>query len=62
MAERKPVGVGNSMVSLIDGSDERPALPPRTGTGLSARGRSLMDDESEEMENLKGWEVLRPVR
>jgi hypothetical protein len=62
MAERKAVGVDNSMASLIDGSDERPALPPRTGTGLSVRGRSLMDDESEEMENLKGWEVLRPVR
>lgn len=62
MAERKPVGVGNGVGGLIDTSDERPALPPRTGTGLSARGRSLMDEEPEDMENLKGWEVLKPVR
>ena len=60
---RKPVNDGN----LIDDSMEKPALPPRTGTGLSIRsregtGRSLMDEEPEDMENLKGWEVLRPVR
>ncbi|KAJ4344445.1 Inositol-1,4,5-trisphosphate 5-phosphatase 1 [Didymosphaeria variabile] len=61
MAERRPVGMGNGVGSLIDASDERPALPPRTGTGLSARGRNLMDEEPEDM-NLKGWEVLRPAR
>ena len=64
---RKPVQ------NLIDG-DEKPPLPPRTGTGLSSasngsnggRGgigsRNLMDDEPEEMQSLKDWEVLRPVR
>ncbi|KAL5405861.1 hypothetical protein PMIN03_008177 [Paraphaeosphaeria minitans] len=62
MAERKPVGAGSGVGNLIDAGDERPALPPRTGTGLSARGRSLMDEEPEDRENLKGWEVLRPVR
>lgn len=58
--------------NLIDG-DERPPLPPRTGTGLSAGstgsngrgrmggGRSLMDEEPEEMAGLRDWEVLRPV-
>lgn len=60
VAERKPVGSG-AVGNLIDASEERPALPPRTGTGLG-RGRSLMDEEPEEMESLKGWEVLRPVR
>jgi hypothetical protein len=62
-ATRKPVP------NLIDG-DERPALPPRTGTGLSAAsngsgrggGRNLMDDEPEELRNLDGWEVLKPLR
>lgn len=62
VADRKPVGAGNSVGSLIDAGDERPALPPRTGTGLSARGRSLMDEEPEDMESLKSWEVLRPAR
>jgi hypothetical protein len=51
--------------SLMD--DEKPPLPPRTGTGLSAdsQGRrqpNLLDDEPEDMEALRGWEVLRPVR
>lgn len=62
MADRKPVGTGHGVGSLIDTTDDRPALPPRTGTGLSGRGRSLMDEEPEEMESLKGWEVLRPTR
>lgn len=64
--ERKPV----APASLIDTSEDKPPLPPRTGTGLSAasngsaagRGRSLMDEEPEDMESLRGWEVLRPVR
>lgn len=55
-------------------SEDKPPLPPRTGTGLSsisnessreqsvAPTRNLMDDEPEEMHNLKDWEVLRPVR
>ncbi|KAF2176670.1 hypothetical protein K469DRAFT_645357 [Zopfia rhizophila CBS 207.26] len=64
--------------------EQRPPLPPRTGTGLSSAsggseggkgfgkkggrgGRggkgSLMDEEpAEELEALRGWEVLRPVR
>lgn len=62
MAERKAVGVGNDVGSLIDTSDERPALPPRTGTGSSVRGNSLMDEEPEDMENLRGWEVLKPIK
>jgi hypothetical protein len=62
-ASRKPVNGGN----LIDPTEDRPPLPPRTGTGLSmgsreGRGRSLMDEEPEDMESLKGWEVLKPVR
>lgn len=60
---RKPVP------NLID-DDIKPALPPRTGTGLSAmsngssrNGRpSLMDDEPEEVKNIDGWEVLKPMR
>ncbi|KAF2645442.1 hypothetical protein P280DRAFT_120000 [Massarina eburnea CBS 473.64] len=53
--------------NLIDATEEKPTLPPRTGTGFSGgsnggRARSLMDDEPDEMDNLKGWEVLRPVR
>lgn len=60
LAARKPVP------NLIDGDDERPpALPPRTGTGLSAgsngRARNLLDDdEPGDMKGLDGWEVLRP--
>ena len=68
MASRSP-----APTNLIDGdgSEDAPPLPPRTGTGSSvqkARGVSptrvnLLDDEpSEELEALKGWEVLRPVR
>jgi hypothetical protein len=62
-ANRKPVHSEN----LVDNLEDRPPLPPRTGTGLSTgsregRGRNLMDEEPEDMENLKGWEVLRPVR
>jgi hypothetical protein len=59
---RKPVQ------NLIDDDFEKPALPPRTGTGGSSRiggrgGRSLMDDEPEDMRNMGGdWEVLRPAR
>ncbi|KAF2109040.1 SacI homology domain-containing protein [Lophiotrema nucula] len=60
-------------VSLIDDNEDRPPLPPRTNTDMSTRsggggrGRNtranLLDDEpSEELEALKGWEVLRPVR
>lgn len=61
---RKPVQ------DLLDG-DVKPALPPRTGTGLSSvsngsRGaggsKNLMDDEPEELQSLKDWEVLRPGR
>ena len=53
---RKPVP------NLIDGDERPPALPPRTGTGLSAgsgRGRNLLDDEPD-IKGLDGWEVLRP--
>jgi hypothetical protein len=54
---RKPVQ------NLIDG-DEKPALPPRTGINGSGRvgGRNLMDDEPEDLQNLREWEVLRPAR
>ncbi|KAF1992884.1 hypothetical protein P154DRAFT_478416 [Amniculicola lignicola CBS 123094] len=52
-----PVG-GN----LIDMNAEKPPLPPRTGTGLRRGGASLMDDEPEDLESLRGWEVLRPAR
>lgn len=61
-----------SSANLIDGPDDRPPLPPRTGTGLSTASREsggrggrvnlLDDDPNEELEALKGWEVLRPVR
>lgn len=50
--------------NLIDGDDRPPALPPRTGTGLSAtsgRSRNLLDDEGD-LRGLDGWEVLRPDR
>lgn len=58
-----PPGSSNGFGSLIDTSEGiKPALPPRTNTGMSGRARSLMDEEPEDMENLKGWEVLRPVR
>lgn len=55
---RKPVP------NLIDADDKPPALPPRTGTGLSAesgRGGNLLDDEGD-VRGLDGWEVLRPER
>ncbi|ORY00017.1 SacI homology domain-domain-containing protein [Clohesyomyces aquaticus] len=55
-----------------DAGGDRPPLPPRTGTGLSTAsggrrggggGANLMDEEGgEEIEALRGWEVLRPVR
>jgi hypothetical protein len=43
---------------------EGPPLPPRRGTGLERNGgRGLMDERDEEgLEELRGWEVLRPVR
>ena len=53
--------------NLIDGDEKPPALPPRTGTGLSGGGRSvggarnLLDDEGD-MKVMDGWEVLRPDR
>lgn len=61
------------MQNLIDGEgDDRPPLPPRTGTGLSTGSngsgrvgggnggrRNLLDEEPDEMGQ---WEVLRPVR
>jgi inositol-1,4,5-trisphosphate 5-phosphatase len=57
---RKPIQ------NLIDGDDDKPALPPRINTNGSGRGggggRSLMDDEPEDMQNMRDWEVLRPVR
>lgn len=57
MGERKPVP------NLIDGDERPPALPPRTGTGLSGggngRARNLLDDEGD-IKGLDGWEVLRP--
>ncbi|KAF2749648.1 hypothetical protein M011DRAFT_484373 [Sporormia fimetaria CBS 119925] len=52
--------------NLVDGDGEPPPpLPPRTGTGLSSRSEvgtvNLLDeDPAEELEALKGWEVLRP--
>ncbi|KAK1919676.1 hypothetical protein P3342_001969 [Pyrenophora teres f. teres] len=56
---RKPIE------NLIDGED-KPPLPPRTGTNGSSRsggGRNLMDDDPEDVHNnLRDWEVLRPVR
>lgn len=57
---RKPIQ------NLIDDDDHKPALPPRTNTNGGGRsgmgGRSLMDDEPEDMQNMRDWEVLRPVR
>lgn len=57
-------------LNLIDG--DRPPLPPRTGTGMSTSSRgstggragpNLLDDEpNEELEALKGWEVLKPTQ
>lgn len=67
MAERRPVGDERER-------EEKPPLPPRTGTGLSTgsngsrgggregRGRNLMDDEPEDLGSLRGWEVLQPGR
>ncbi|KAI4951112.1 hypothetical protein J4E91_003817 [Alternaria rosae] len=52
---RKPVQ------NLIDDDGDKPALPPRTGSGGSSR-RNLMDDEPDDMRNMGDWEVLRPVR
>lgn len=62
-AARKPIP------NLID-EDVKPALPPRTGTGLSTMssggggggGRILLDEEPDEMKNTDGWEVLKPMR
>lgn len=57
---RKPIQ------NLMDDDDHKPALPPRTNTNGGGRsgmgGRSLMDDEPEDMQNTRDWEVLRPVR
>ena len=58
MGARKPVP------NLIDGDDRPPALPPRTGTGLSTgsgRRGYLLDDEGD-LRGLDGWEVLKPDR
>ncbi|KAF3049476.1 inositol polyphosphate 5-phosphatase [Didymella keratinophila] len=58
MGARKPVP------NLIDGDDRPPALPPRTGTGLSTgsgRRGNLLDDEGD-LRGLDGWEVLKPDR
>jgi inositol-1,4,5-trisphosphate 5-phosphatase len=46
--------------NLIDDDGEKPALPPRTGSG--GGGRSLMDDEPEDVRSMGEWEVLRPGR
>lgn len=66
-AERKPVPV-----NLMDEDGmAKPPLPPRTGTGLSngsgsgmggggRRGGNFMDDEPEDLRDLRGWEVLQP--
>ena len=53
------------------GDEAVPPLPPRRGTGLATHGnyssnggggaRNLMDEDAgDELEGLKGWEVLRP--
>jgi inositol-1,4,5-trisphosphate 5-phosphatase len=58
MGARKPVP------NLMDGDDRPPALPPRTGTGLSTgsgRRGNLLDDEGD-LRGLDGWEVLKPDR
>ncbi|KAF2789262.1 hypothetical protein K505DRAFT_96534 [Melanomma pulvis-pyrius CBS 109.77] len=72
MAPRTPTASAN--VNLIDSDTEKPPLPPRTGTGFSTgsrngggggaggRGPNFMDDEPEDMDALRGWEVLKPVR
>jgi len=65
MADRRPLRNGMDSGNLVDTSEEteRPALPPRTSTAMGgARGRNLMDEEPDEMENLRSWEVLKPVR
>lgn len=61
IAERRPVGGGSATASLMDEEGGKPPLPPRTGSG-GGRGRSLMDDEPEDMGSLRGWEVLQPGR
>jgi inositol-1,4,5-trisphosphate 5-phosphatase len=58
---RKPVQ------NFIDGEEAKPALPPRQGSsgmgsGGGGSGRSLIDDEPEDMGRLGEWEVLRPGR
>ncbi|KAF2265672.1 hypothetical protein CC78DRAFT_183975 [Lojkania enalia] len=66
--------VKRSAPNLID-MNEKPPLPPRTGTDVSIRSngsassarnagarRNLLDEEPEELEGLRGWEVLRPIR
>lgn len=63
-----PPTMRKPLPNLMD-DDFKPALPPRTGTGLSSAsngrgggGANLMDDEPEDLHNLKDWEVLRPMR
>lgn len=63
-------GVGGG--SVYPEAEFKPALPPRTGTGLSVgssraggdapMSRNLLDEEPEELRNLGDWEVLRPER
>jgi endonuclease/exonuclease/phosphatase family metal-dependent hydrolase len=67
-AARKPV----QAPGLIDTTEEeRPPLPPRTGTGMSSAsagsggrrgGGNILDEEPEDLDALRGWEVLRPDR
>lgn len=60
-----PASARKPVPNLIDGDDRPPALPPRTGTGLSGgsngRSRNLLDDEGD-LRGLDGWEVLKPDR
>ncbi|KAF2740426.1 hypothetical protein EJ04DRAFT_540103 [Polyplosphaeria fusca] len=76
-AARKPAPT-SSLIDTAPQQDERPPLPPRTGTGLSSvsagsgktgrggagsgGGGNFLDEEPEDMDALRGWEVLRPVR
>lgn len=67
----KPVSVGSKLSGGPVGDEAVPPLPPRRGTGLATHGnyssnggggaRNLMDEDAgDELEGLKGWEVLRP--
>jgi hypothetical protein len=58
-----PPPVRRPVQNLIDG-DDKPVLPPRAGSGGSGSGRArnLLDDEPEDFQNLRDWEVLRPGR